>query len=69
MSAPSIPAARVGWAARLLVAGLLAAAATLVWDSPLGFLAFVLFGGGLTAAGALLFLWTIVQGDSHRKGG
>ena len=69
MTAATLPAARVELAARLLVAGLLASAATLVWKSPLSFLAFVFIGGGLSAAGFALFLWTIiVQGLSQRQG-
>jgi hypothetical protein len=63
------PLARVGLASGLLVAGLLTTAATLLWKSPLSFLAFVFLGAGLSTAGAALFLWAIIaRSVSQRQG-
>ena len=70
MSALGIPESRVALAARLLVVGLLVCAATLVWRSPLSFVAFATVGAALSAGGVAFFLWAIVvQSGSRREGG
>ncbi len=48
-------------AAGLLVAGLVIQAASLQWSHPTAFLAFLLGGGSLVAAGVLVFLWALVS--------
>ena len=45
----------------LVAAGLLVEVVTLYWAHPLAFLAFILLGGTLVAAGMLLYLYSIVS--------
>jgi predicted membrane channel-forming protein YqfA (hemolysin III family) len=50
---------RLRLAGLLLGLGLLIEAATLFWQHPTAFLAFILLGGVLVAAGVVLYLFTI----------
>ena len=58
---------RVGLHKRLQLAGLLIAGGLLVevitiyWSHPLAFVAFLVLGGALVAAGAVLYLYSIVS--------
>ena len=52
-------ARRLRLAGLLLSLGLLIEAATLLWQHPTAFLAFLLLGGVLVAAGVLVYLFTI----------
>lgn len=52
-------ARRLKVAGLLLALGLLIEAATLSWPHPTAFLAFLLLGGVLVAAGVLVYLFTI----------
>jgi polyferredoxin len=52
-------ARRLRLAGLLLGLGLLIEAATLFWQHPTAFLAFLLVGGALVAAGILVYLFTI----------
>jgi hypothetical protein len=45
----------------LVAAGLIVEVVTLYWGHPLAFLAFILLGGTLVAAGMLLYLYSIVS--------
>ena len=51
---------RIRWAAVLILAGLATEAGSLVRHSPGGFLAFATLGVGFIAAGAILFLISLV---------
>ena len=61
VSAAEIPVTRLAWATRFLVGGLLVAAISLAWQSPLSFLAFAGIGISMSAAGLAIFLWSIVD--------
>lgn len=52
-------ARRLKVAGLLVGLGLLIEAATLFWSHPTAFLAFLLLGGVLVAAGVVLYLWMI----------
>ena len=52
---------RIRWAAILICAGLVVQVATLFFVHPLAFMAFLLIGCPLVAAGILLFLWSLVS--------
>jgi len=54
--------ARLRWAGVLITLGLIAQVATLWKVHPLAFVAFLFVACPLTAAGVLLFLFTIVKG-------
>jgi hypothetical protein len=45
----------------LVGAGLIVEAATLFWQHPTAFLAFLFLGGSLVAAGVLVYLFTIAS--------
>ena len=53
--------ARIKWASLLIVAGLLIQLGTLFHVHPLAFVAFVVIGCPLVAAGVLLYLWSLVR--------
>ena len=50
----------------LIVLGLLVQAASLLWNHPLSFIAFVSLGGLLVAGGIVLYLFTLVNVPSAR---
>jgi hypothetical protein len=56
---------RLQLAGMLVAVGLLLEAITLVWSHPFSFMTFIFFSGSLVAAGAGLYLWTVV---SHAPG-
>jgi len=45
----------------LVAAGLIVEVVTLYWAHPLAFVAFIVLGGTLVAAGTLLYLYSIVS--------
>lgn len=51
---------RIRWACILVVLGLTVQLLTLLWVHPLSFVAFLLIGCPLVAAGILLYLWSLV---------
>ncbi len=52
---------RLRWSGLLIVIGLAVQMVTLIWVHPLAFMAFLLIGCPLVAAGILLFLYSIVS--------
>lgn len=52
---------RIRWSGLLIVIGLVVQMVTLIWIHPLAFMAFLLIGCPLVAAGILLFLYSIVS--------
>ena len=48
----------------LILAGLLAELASMLWAHPTSFLVFLLLGGSLLLSGMLLFLYSLVAVDS-----
>ncbi|HTZ75879.1 MAG TPA: hypothetical protein VMB47_18325 [Candidatus Aquilonibacter sp.] len=52
---------RIRWSGLLIVIGLVVQMITLIWVHPLAFMAFLLIGCPLVAAGILLFLYSIVS--------
>lgn len=52
---------RLKWAGGLLILGLLVEVATLYLGHPLAFVAYLVIGASLVAAGILLYLWSIVS--------
>ncbi|HSF15507.1 MAG TPA: hypothetical protein VLK65_08130 [Vicinamibacteria bacterium] len=52
---------RLQLAGLLIVGGLLVEVITIYWSHPLAFVTFLLLGGALVAAGALLYLYSIVS--------
>ncbi len=61
-------ARRLKLAGLLVGLGLLIEAATLFWSHPTAFLAFLLLGGLLVAAGVLLYLFTIANYPATPQG-
>lgn len=55
MSPPTIER-RIRWAGILIAAGLIVQVLTLLWTHPLAFIAFLLIGCPLVAAGVLVYL-------------
>lgn len=60
-AAESVLARRFKIAALLVSLGLTIEALTLFWAHPTAFLAFLLIGGTLVAAGVLLYLYSIIS--------
>jgi hypothetical protein len=54
---------RIRWAGVLICLGLAVQLLTLRWVHPLAFMTFLLVGCPLTAAGILLYLYSLVGGD------
>lgn len=54
---------RIRVSAILLIIGLLVEAISLRWAHPTAFLVFVFIGGAFMAAGGLIFLYSLVEGD------
>jgi hypothetical protein len=52
---------RIRWSGLLVVIGLVVQMITLIWVHPLAFMAFLLIGCPLVAAGIILFLYSIVS--------
>ncbi len=61
-------ARRLKLAGLLVGLGLLIEAATLFWSHPTAFLAFLLLGGVLVAAGVVLYLFSIVTYPAVPRG-
>jgi hypothetical protein len=56
---------RIKWAGLLIVLGLLIQLITFLWIHPLAFVAFLVIGCPLVAAGVVLYLLSLV--NSHRS--
>jgi hypothetical protein len=54
---------RIRWAGVSICLGLTIQLLTLLWVHPLSFMAFLLLGCPLTAAGVLLYLYSLVGSD------
>jgi hypothetical protein len=54
------PERRIRIASMLVILGLLIECITFAWKSPLAFFAFLIFGCGISAAGILLFLVSLL---------
>ena len=52
---------RIKWASALVAAGLAVQLLSLLKTHPLSFVAFLMIGCPLVAAGALLYLWSLVN--------
>ncbi len=63
MSPPTIER-RIRWAGILIAAGLIVQMLTLLWTHPLAFVAFLLVGCPLVAAGVLLYLYSLVAPET-----
>lgn len=55
------PERRVSNCAVLIETGLLIQLVSLLWSHPLAFVVYLVVGTPLVAAGALLFLWSLIQ--------
>lgn len=55
---------RIRWAAIMIGAGLLLQSITLLRIHPLAFVAFLVVGCPLTAAGVILYLWSLLTNPS-----
>jgi len=55
----------IRWSGILIVAGLIVQMFTLHWTHPLAFVAFLLIGCPLVAAGILLYLYSLVVHNSQ----
>jgi plastocyanin len=55
---------RIRWSGLLIAVGLIVVLLSLVWSSPLSFMAFLVLGCPLILAGVLLFLWALAGKDS-----
>jgi hypothetical protein len=60
---------RLRWAGCLIVVGLIVQLTTFIWIHPLAFIAFMVIGCPLVAAGILLFLYSLVSHPSLQHGG
>jgi hypothetical protein len=60
---------RLRWAGFLIAAGLIVQLTTFIWIHPLAFIAFAVIGCPLTAAGILLFLYSLVSREPLQSGG
>ena len=56
---------RIHISALLVASGLVIQILTQIWSHPLAFIAFLLIGTPLVAAGALLYLYSLVRGNSN----
>jgi hypothetical protein len=61
MAASSTIEHRIRWSGMLVVAGLVVQMLTLLWTHPLAFMAFILIGCPLVAAGILLYLYSLAS--------
>jgi hypothetical protein len=52
----------LGRSGALVAVGLAVEAISMYWAHPTSFLLFAFVGGGLVAAGVLVYLWTIARG-------
>jgi hypothetical protein len=59
---------RLRWAGFLIALGLIVQLTTFIWIHPLAFIAFAVVGCPLTAAGILLFLYSLVSRESPQAG-
>jgi hypothetical protein len=59
---------RLRWAGFLIAVGLIVQLTTFIWIHPLAFIAFAVVGCPLTAAGILLFLYSLVSRESSQAG-
>jgi len=57
---------RIRWSGLIIALGLIIQSGTLFWTHPLSFMAFLLIGCPLVAAGLLLYLYSLV---SHHPSG
>ncbi|HEY6764585.1 MAG TPA: hypothetical protein VI386_07430 [Candidatus Sulfotelmatobacter sp.] len=60
---------RLRWAGFLIAAGLIVQLTTFIWIHPLAFIAFAVIGCPLTAAGILLFLYSLASREPLQSGG
>jgi hydrogenase/urease accessory protein HupE len=60
----SVIGRRIRWSGLLIALGLLLQAITFIWIHPLAFLSFVVIGCPLVLAGVLLYLYSLVAGQS-----
>jgi len=58
---------RIRWSGILVSAGLIIQMLTLLWTHPLAFVAFLMIGCPLVAAGILLYLYSLVAHDQARE--
>jgi F0F1-type ATP synthase assembly protein I len=54
---------RIGWAGMLIGLGLAVQLITFIWTHPLAFVAFLLLGCPLVAAGVLLYLYSLIASE------
>jgi len=52
---------RIRWSGLIVALGLIIQTCTLLWTHPLSFMAFLLIGCPLVAAGLLLYLWSLAS--------
>ena len=57
---------RLRIAGTMIIGGLLVELFSLRWTHPTAFLVFMIFGGALIGAGILLYLYSLVAGESGR---
>ncbi len=55
---------RIRWSGSLIVAGLVVQLLSLLWTHPLAFVAFLMLGCPLVAAGILFFLYSLVSHET-----